>query len=90
MLGGPVGKRALKKSDFTCPDLTHGDEPGCAVMAAVDAGDLDPGRLDSFHALQSEVAARQALRDPRARKTAGRKMAQMVKEAVEEKRKRGR
>ncbi len=76
--------------DCAFRDCRHVDEPGCAVLAAVEDGRLDPERLDSWHTLQGEVAARQAMRDPRARKRAGRRMAKMVKEAKAEKRKRGR
>jgi ribosome biogenesis GTPase len=36
-------------------DCTHQSEPGCAVVAAVEAGDLKPERLDSFHRLQREI-----------------------------------
>jgi ribosome biogenesis GTPase / thiamine phosphate phosphatase len=71
-------------------DCRHVDEPGCAVLEAVASGDIDPGRVESWRTLQAEVAARKALRDPRARRRAGRRMAQMVKEAKDEKRRRGR
>jgi ribosome biogenesis GTPase / thiamine phosphate phosphatase len=37
-------------------DCQHRDEPGCAVRAAVEAGDLDPARLESLHKLQRELA----------------------------------
>ncbi|MDR6990469.1 ribosome small subunit-dependent GTPase A [Luteimonas sp. 3794] len=37
-------------------DCTHGDEPGCAVWEAVDAGTLDPGRLGSYLKLRDELA----------------------------------
>ncbi|MGO3127054.1 MAG: ribosome small subunit-dependent GTPase A [Luteimonas sp.] len=37
-------------------DCTHGDEPGCAVWDAVDAGTLDPGRLGSYLKLRDELA----------------------------------
>ncbi|MBN2800470.1 MAG: ribosome small subunit-dependent GTPase A [Deltaproteobacteria bacterium] len=69
---------------------SHSDEPGCAVIAAVEAGELDPARLESWRALQREATARQALRDPTARKAAGRDMAQRVREATAERRRRGR
>lgn len=71
-------------------DCTHEDEPDCAVQGAVERGELDPARIESWHALVREAQARQAMRDPRARKAEGRRFAQMVKEAVEEKRRRGR
>jgi ribosome biogenesis GTPase len=45
-------------------DCQHQGEPGCAVAAAVDAGDLDGARLASYHKLQREVAAAERRRDP--------------------------
>src|SRR5690606_41408180 len=39
-----------------CRDCRHQAEPGCAVRAAGEAGDLDPGRLANYHKLQAEVA----------------------------------
>ncbi len=50
-------------------DCAHRTEPGCAVAAAIDDGELDPGRLLGWRKLQAE-AHRQALRsDARARAT---------------------
>jgi ribosome biogenesis GTPase len=46
-------------------DCRHADEPGCAVRAAIDAGDLTLRRLESWRKLQREVASetrRQAAR----------------------------
>ncbi len=37
-------------------DCSHRTEPGCAVAAAIDAGDLDPARFASWVKLQREVA----------------------------------
>ncbi|MGH7700176.1 MAG: ribosome small subunit-dependent GTPase A, partial [Gemmatimonadales bacterium] len=36
-------------------DCTHGEEPGCAVMAAVATGALAAERLESFRKLQAEL-----------------------------------
>lgn len=36
-------------------DCRHEDEPGCAVRAAVEAGTLDPARVDHLQKLQSET-----------------------------------
>ncbi|MGY1811571.1 ribosome small subunit-dependent GTPase A [Blastococcus sp. SYSU D00820] len=48
-------------------DCEHRTEPGCAVAAAVAAGELDPARVPAWRKLQAEVH-RQALRtDARAR-----------------------
>jgi ribosome biogenesis GTPase len=37
-------------------DCVHGAEPGCAVRAAVEAGRLDPDRLENFQRLGREAA----------------------------------
>ncbi len=42
-------------------DCTHGDEPGCAVQAAVRDGVLDPGRLASLRKLSQELAVRRRM-----------------------------
>lgn len=38
-------------------DCSHRTEPGCAVMAAVAAGDLDPRRLERWRQIESEASA---------------------------------
>ncbi|MEP6940513.1 MAG: ribosome small subunit-dependent GTPase A [Rudaea sp.] len=38
-------------------DCRHGNEPGCAVRAALEAGTLDPGRWESYGKLRDEQAA---------------------------------
>lgn len=38
-------------------DCRHGNEPGCAVRAALEAGTLDPARWESFCKLRDELAA---------------------------------
>jgi ribosome biogenesis GTPase len=43
-------------------DCAHEDEPGCAVREAVEAGALDPARLESHHKLAAEVRAAEARR----------------------------
>jgi ribosome biogenesis GTPase / thiamine phosphate phosphatase len=47
-------------------DCRHRGEPGCAIDAAIDAGALDPGRLDGLHKLTRELAAAELRRDPEA------------------------
>lgn len=37
-------------------DCGHSGEPGCAIVAAIDAGTLSPDRLASYLALQEELA----------------------------------
>jgi len=49
-------------------DCRHESEAGCAVLAAVAAGHLDPRRLVSYHKLQHEVALTEmSTRERRAR-----------------------
>jgi ribosome biogenesis GTPase / thiamine phosphate phosphatase len=49
-------------------DCRHETEPGCAVLAAVGVGVVDPGRLAGFRKLQAEAAYEARRSDPRARK----------------------
>ena len=51
-------------------DCRHETEPGCAVLDAVDQGNLDPGRLASFRKLQAEAAHEARKADPIARAAA--------------------
>lgn len=41
-------------------DCRHDQEPGCAVQAAIEGGELDPARLDSLRKLVAEEAAVEA------------------------------
>jgi ribosome biogenesis GTPase len=43
-------------------DCRHEDEPGCAVREAVEAGSLDPERLESLRKLAAEARAAEARR----------------------------
>lgn len=45
-------------------DCTHTHEPGCAVLGAVDAGDIDPMRLDAFLSLAREMRVSAQSLDP--------------------------
>lgn len=45
-------------------DCQHRGEPGCAIAAAIDAGELDPARRDGLHKLERELAAAERHRDP--------------------------
>ena len=47
-------------------DCKHGDEPRCAVKQAVEAGRLEPARLESYHKLQAEIAFLERQQDERA------------------------
>jgi ribosome biogenesis GTPase len=48
-------------------DCAHGQEPGCAVRAALADGTLDPERWESFRKLAGELAHERRKEDPRAR-----------------------
>lgn len=48
-------------------DCRHSGEPGCAVEAAVERGDIEPRRLESYRELQSEVRHLDEQLDVRAR-----------------------
>lgn len=48
-------------------DCTHTDEPGCAVLAAVEAGELSRRRLESYRMLVAELGELSRRRDVRAR-----------------------
>lgn len=48
-------------------DCTHTAEPGCAILAAVASGQLDPQRLAGWRALQREAAHQASRTDARLR-----------------------
>jgi ribosome biogenesis GTPase len=66
-------------------DCQHGDEPGCAVVAAVDGGRLAPQRLESFHKLQAELRSLAERQDVMARRASGRRWGSMIKSAKKHK-----
>jgi ribosome biogenesis GTPase len=47
-------------------DCRHAGEPGCAVVAAVEQGDLSPSRLENYRKLQAEQAHAARQQDQRA------------------------
>jgi ribosome biogenesis GTPase / thiamine phosphate phosphatase len=53
---------------LTCrfADCGHRGEPGCAITAAVAAGELAADRLAALHKLEREARATEARRDPAA------------------------
>ena len=48
-------------------DCEHRTEPGCAVAAAIDRGDLDPARVTAWRKLQAEAHRQELRADARAR-----------------------
>ena len=69
-------------------DCGHDDEPGCAVRDAVDAGELDPQRLDAWFSMRREAASAELRSDPAALHRAGRAQARVYREAQRMKRQR--
>jgi ribosome biogenesis GTPase len=53
--------------DCRFSDCAHANEPGCAVLAAVAAGEIPQRRLDSYHQLLSENAYAASRTDARLR-----------------------
>jgi ribosome biogenesis GTPase len=62
-------------------DCRHDTEPGCAVRAAVEAGELSEDRLIRFHGLRREAEAAALRNDEVARRQAGRRFGRMAREA---------
>ena len=71
-------------------DCAHDAEPGCAVRAAVAAGELAEARFDQYHAQRAEAAALERRTDPTAAKREGRRMGAMLREVREDQRRKGR
>ena len=61
-LGTVFDEIAALAADCRFRDCRHGGEPGCAVRRAVDAGALEPARLQSLRKLEAERAY-QAVRE---------------------------
>ena len=67
-------------------DCTHGAEPECAIRAALDAGDLDPARLDSYRSLRAEAERTAAQAPEHERRKAARKLGKLYKQIQSAKR----
>lgn len=61
-------------------DCRHESEPGCAVRAAIAAGELDPARLESHRKLEREVRHQAAKRDAALRAEENRKLRIMFRQ----------
>lgn len=62
-------------------DCGHDTEPGCAVRAGLEAGELDPVRVARWKALMEETEMAQTLARPDEARKAGKRFARMVKDA---------
>jgi len=58
-------------------DCEHRSEPGCAINAAIERGELDAARLESYRKLQRELRAVAARSDARVRSEDRRKWKQI-------------
>lgn len=67
-------------ADCRFSDCTHRTEPGCAVLAAVEAGLLDDERLGSWRRLQRELAYLARKQDGRLAREERRKWAKLTQE----------
>jgi ribosome biogenesis GTPase / thiamine phosphate phosphatase len=70
-------------------DCSHGGEPGCAVQRAIEEGDIDPARLQSFQRLRDEAEGQTARERAQARrreeKTLGRERAVALRQRLRQK-----
>ncbi|MFK7960936.1 MAG: ribosome small subunit-dependent GTPase A [Phycisphaerales bacterium] len=67
-------------------DCSHQGDKGCAIQAAIDAGDLDPRRFANFERLRDEQAAK--ARRAADRRASDRKTGRMIKSALADKKRR--
>jgi ribosome biogenesis GTPase len=61
-------------------DCAHETEPGCAVLAAIESGELEQSRLDSYRKLLRELAALERKRDKRLARAEARKWRSLNRE----------
>jgi len=66
-------------------DCAHQSEPGCAVQAAVESGELEAGRVERWRTLDAEAAAAELRSDPVESRRRGRQFGRMAREAQREK-----
>jgi len=62
-------------------DCRHEDEPGCAVVAAIDAGDLDRARLDAWRVLRREAESAELRALPHEQRRRDKRFARITKDA---------
>lgn len=72
-------------------DCTHSQEPGCAVLAAVEAGEIETERLDQYRRLRAEqtlLDSKLSERDRAERRRKDRVQGRMYRRITEQKRRR--
>lgn len=67
-------------------DCAHDTEPGCAVLAAVEAGELAPERYEAWQALRKEAESAALRADAHAKHQADRRFGKIAREAQRHKR----
>ena len=78
---GPFADIAELSEACRFRDCTHTQEPGCAVLAAVEGGDLDPARVASYLELLEEGRHEQARSEKeRAGRTSARALRQLYRD----------
>ena len=70
-------------------DCSHQNEPHCAVLAAVDEGTLDPGRLANHRKLVKELAHERRSSDKRVAAEARRSWGRQIRAVQQLRKKRG-
>jgi ribosome biogenesis GTPase len=79
-LGAAFSDVEALAADCRFGDCRHEREPGCAVQAAVERGELDRSRLASYRKLQREIAFEERRFDPIARADDRRRWKKVKKE----------
>lgn len=67
-------------TDCRFSDCAHGGEPGCAVLAAVAAGQLSEARYESWRRLQREIVSNAIRATPGEARRYGKQFAKMAKQ----------
>lgn len=79
-VGAAFGELERLAAGCRFADCRHVDEPGCAVLAAVESGELSAARLDSYRKLQREAAYERRRHDRRAAEAEARRWKSITKE----------
>lgn len=61
-------------------DCSHEGEPGCAIRAALDDGEIDPVRVERWKAYRAEVEAARVRANPVEARKAGKRFARMARD----------
>ena len=69
-------------------DCSHTTEPGCRVLEALESGELDPARMESYRKQMREIAALERRLDKRKAREEARRWGKIYKEATSRSRRR--